>query len=97
MDVKYKQKKETDVTNKESKQQALPHFSNKQLPNNFPVLLMQEEKSVENKIKIAFLGVRHPHMWHRVAVLEHMSDMTEVLGSLMKTHILLMGFIREPD
>lgn len=47
---------------------------------------------MENKIKIAFLGVRHPHMWHRVAVLEHMSDMTEVLGFFDEDPYFANGF-----
>lgn len=33
----------------------------------------------DNKTTVAFIGTRHPHMWHRIALLKSMADV-EVLG-----------------
>ncbi len=45
-----------------------------------------------DKIKVAFLGVRHPHMWHRVAVIEQMSDVIDAIGFYDEDEYFANGF-----
>ena len=48
-----------------------------------------------SKIKVAFLGVRHPHMWHRIALLEQMSDQVDVIGFYDEDSYYVEGFTKK--
>lgn len=47
---------------------------------------------MQRKMTVAFLGTRHPHMWHRVAIFQLMTDRIEVIGFFDEDEYFAVGF-----